>query len=171
MYDAQQGSTSGAHIDMSTASGTNNVHGMAYVHRGTDWFNAAPYFYKQDRNIPATKMSLNCIATPPAARSAAPLIKDKLFVFASYQHTHASDLEIGTSRTAVPSGLTDDRSPAASPMWSERIGAPPESGGRPERAGRNRHSQLIPSRYALLTAKLPTASICSRQRIRISRPA
>src|ERR1700676_2942475 len=27
MYDAQQGSTSGAHIDMSTASGTNSLHG------------------------------------------------------------------------------------------------------------------------------------------------
>jgi len=26
MYDAQQGSTSGAHIDMSTASGTNTLH-------------------------------------------------------------------------------------------------------------------------------------------------
>src|SRR5271168_4407555 len=36
MYDAQQGSTSGAHIDMSTASGTNNVHGNLYVHRGTN---------------------------------------------------------------------------------------------------------------------------------------
>jgi len=33
MYDAQQGSTSGAHIDLSTASGTNTIHGMAYVHR------------------------------------------------------------------------------------------------------------------------------------------
>src|ERR1700689_1707061 len=30
MYDAQQGSTSGAHIDMSTASGTNTIHGQAY---------------------------------------------------------------------------------------------------------------------------------------------
>src|SRR5216684_7835278 len=30
MYDAQQGSTSGAHIDMSTASGTNSLHGSAY---------------------------------------------------------------------------------------------------------------------------------------------
>ncbi|MFY9531521.1 MAG: hypothetical protein WBC04_18110 [Candidatus Acidiferrales bacterium] len=27
MYDAQQGSTSGAHIDMTTASGTNDIHG------------------------------------------------------------------------------------------------------------------------------------------------
>src|SRR5208282_641712 len=43
MYDAQQGSTSGAHIDMSTASGTNAIHGAAYWHRGTDWLNAAPF--------------------------------------------------------------------------------------------------------------------------------
>src|SRR5271156_5234419 len=32
MYDAQQGSTSGAHIDLSTSSGTNNIHGSAYLH-------------------------------------------------------------------------------------------------------------------------------------------
>src|SRR5271166_5398417 len=51
MYDAQQGSTSGAHIDMSTASGTNTIHGQAYWHRGTDWLNAAPFFNKQDPNI------------------------------------------------------------------------------------------------------------------------
>jgi hypothetical protein len=55
MYDAQQGSTSGAHIDMSTASGTNNVHGSAYVHRGTNWLNADPYFFNADPNIPANE--------------------------------------------------------------------------------------------------------------------
>src|SRR5208283_5360678 len=48
MYDAEQGSTSGAHIDMSTASGANAVHGQAYWHRGTGWLNAAPFFYNQD---------------------------------------------------------------------------------------------------------------------------
>src|SRR6202161_2331167 len=36
MYDAQQGSTSGAHIDMSTKSGTNELHGGVYAHRGTN---------------------------------------------------------------------------------------------------------------------------------------
>jgi hypothetical protein len=30
MYDAQQGSTAGAHLDMSTKSGTNALHGSAY---------------------------------------------------------------------------------------------------------------------------------------------
>src|ERR1700683_2160624 len=52
MYDAQQGSTSGAHIDLSTTSGTNQYHGQAYIHRGTDWLNAAPVFDKLDPNIP-----------------------------------------------------------------------------------------------------------------------
>jgi hypothetical protein len=112
MYDAQQGSTSGAHIDLSTASGTNNIHGMAYVHRGTDALNAAPYFYKQDGNIPASQDVPELHRYTAGGQLGAPLIKDKLFAFVSYQHTHASDLEIGTSRTAVPFGLTDDRSAA-----------------------------------------------------------
>jgi hypothetical protein len=112
MYDAQQGSTSGAHIDMSTASGTNTVHGTAYIHRGTDWLNAAPYFYNQDANIPANEKVPQLHRYVLGGAIGGPIIKDKLFGFASYQHTHASDLEIGTSRTAVPFGLTDDRSAA-----------------------------------------------------------
>src|SRR5215469_2741655 len=54
MYDAQQGSTSGAHIDMSTAAGTNHFHGNVYAHRGTNWINAAPFFYNQDQDVPAS---------------------------------------------------------------------------------------------------------------------
>src|ERR1700684_110368 len=112
MYDAQQGSTSGAHIDMSTASGTNTLHGSGYVHRGTDWLNAAPYFYKQDNNIPRSEKVPQLHRYTAGGTIGGPLIKDKLFGFASYQHIHVSDLEIGTSRTDAPFGLTDDRSAA-----------------------------------------------------------
>jgi len=113
MYDAQQGSTSGAHIDMSTASGTNIFHGSAYIHRETDWLNAAPYFNKQDANIPANEKTPQLHRYAAGGTFGGPLIKDKLFGFLSYQHIHDSDTEIGTSRTAVPFGLTDDRSAAA----------------------------------------------------------
>ena len=113
MYDAQQGSTSGAHIDMNTSSGTNSIHGGGYIHRGTDWLNAAPYFYKQDANIPANEKVPELHRYSAGGTLGGPLIKDKLFGFIGYQHVHVSDLEIGTSRTAVPSGLTDDRSPDA----------------------------------------------------------
>ena len=55
MYDAQQGSTSGAHIDMSTASGTNNIHGRSYVHRGTDCAQRRSIFLQADPNIPGNE--------------------------------------------------------------------------------------------------------------------
>ncbi len=113
MYDAQQGSTSGAHVDISTASGTNSMHGSAYVHRGTNWLNAAPFFYNEDPNIPSNEKVPELHRYLAGGTLGGALIKDRLFGFVSYQHTHVSDLEIGTSRTAVPPGLTDDRSPQA----------------------------------------------------------
>ena len=99
MYDAQQGSTSGAHIDMSTASGTNTIHGEAYWHRGTDWLNAAPFFNKQDPNIILANDAVPQLhrETEGGALGGA-LIKDKLFGYVSYQHLHDSDQEIGLSR-------------------------------------------------------------------------
>jgi carboxypeptidase family protein len=113
MYDAQQGSTSGAHIDISTASGTNNLHGSAYLHRGTDALNAAPFFYNADPNIPASDKVPELHRYTAGGGLGAPIIKDKLFAFVSFQHTHDSDQEIGSSRVAVPPGLTSDRSAAA----------------------------------------------------------
>jgi Carboxypeptidase regulatory-like domain len=115
MYDAQQGSTSGAHIDLSTASGTNNMHGSAYVHRGTDALNAAPYFYNADPNIPANDKVPELHRYTAGGTFGAPIIKDKLFGYVSFQHTHDSDQEIGSSRVAVPPGLTDSirNNPAA----------------------------------------------------------
>src|SRR6202050_5198798 len=107
MYDAQQGSTSGAHIDMSTASGTNAIHGSGYVHRGTDWLNAAPFFNKQDPNIPANDKVPQLHRYTLGGTLGGALIKDKLFGFVSYQHLHDSDQEIGLSRLLVPQGLTD----------------------------------------------------------------
>ncbi len=110
MYDAQQGSTSGAHIDMSTASGTNDVHGNFYVHRGTNWLNADPYFFNADPNIPNDEKNPGLHRYSAGGGMGVPIIKNKLFFYGSYQHTHAADQEIGISRPTVPPGLTNDRS-------------------------------------------------------------
>jgi len=110
MYDAQQGSTSGAHIDMSTASGTNDIHGSLYLHRGTNWINAAPFFFNQDSNIPADQKVPGLHRYTLGGTVGAPIKKDKLFGFLSYQHTHVSDEELGISRLTVPHGLSSDRS-------------------------------------------------------------
>jgi Carboxypeptidase regulatory-like domain/TonB dependent receptor len=113
MYDAQQGSTSGAHIDMSTASGANEIHGSLYVHRGTNWINAAPFFFNQDSNIPADQKVPGLHRYSLGGTLGAPIKKDRLFGFLNYQHTHVSDNELGISRLTVPHGLSSDRSAAA----------------------------------------------------------
>jgi len=107
MYDAQQGSTSGAHIDVSTSSGTNGFHGSAYLHRGTDWLNAAPLFFKLDPHIPANEKVPELHREVPGGTFGGPIIKNKLFGFIAYQHVHVSDQETGISRLTVPLGLTD----------------------------------------------------------------
>jgi Carboxypeptidase regulatory-like domain/TonB dependent receptor len=107
MYDAQQGSTSGAHIDMSTASGTNDFHGSLYLHRGTDWLNAAPFFFNEDSNIPADQKVPGLHRYTAGGNVGGPIKKDKLFALLSYQHTHVSDNELGISRLTVPHGLSD----------------------------------------------------------------
>jgi Carboxypeptidase regulatory-like domain len=110
MYDAQQGSTSGAHIDMSTASGTNAYHGTVYGRRGTNWLNAAPFFFKNDPLIAASDPSA---VNPELHRYVAggsfggPILKDKLFGFVAYQHLQVSDQEIGDNEINVPAGLSD----------------------------------------------------------------
>ena len=111
MYDAQQGASSGAHIDLSTSSGTNNYHGNLYLHRGTNWLNAAPFFFNQDDDVPANMKVPELHRYVLGGTVGGPIIKDKLFGFLAYQHLHVSDAEVGDSFLDVPVGLTDDRSP------------------------------------------------------------
>ena len=113
MYDAQQGSDSGAHIDMSTKSGTNQLHGAAYAHRGTNWLNAAPFFFKKDDNIPAADKNPELHRYTAGGDLGGPIVKDKLFGFVGYQHLHISDQETGDELLVVPPGLSDfNRGPA-----------------------------------------------------------
>jgi hypothetical protein len=113
MYDAQQGSTSGAHIDLSTSSGTNAFHGTAYMHRGTSWLNAAPFFFNQDDDIPAYDKVPQLHRYIVGGTAGFPIIKNKLFGYLAYQHLHVSDQEIGDSLLDVPVGLNDTNRTAA----------------------------------------------------------
>ncbi len=113
MYDAQQGSSSGAHIDMSTKSGTNQFRGGVYAHRGTNWINAAPFFFKKDDNIPTVDKNPELHRYNAGGYLGGPIIKNKLFGFVSYQHLHISDQETGDELLVVPPGLSDTNRNAA----------------------------------------------------------
>jgi hypothetical protein len=113
MYDAQQGSTSGAHIDLSTISGTNAFHGTLSGRRGTNWINAAPFFFKNDDDVPGNLKNPQLHRYQVGGTFGGPIIKDKLFGFVSYQHLHVSDQEIGDDFLNVPVGLSDTNRTAA----------------------------------------------------------
>ena len=149
-YDAQQGFNSGAHIDISTSAGSNQYHGAAYLHRGTDWLNAAPLFFKLDPHIAPSNKVPQLHRYIAGATLGGPLLKDKLFGFAAFQHLHTSDQEIGISRLTVPFGLMDTNRTAqgladiANTNFANPNGQPTLSA-----------SQISPVALALFQFKLP----------------
>ena len=108
MYDAQQGQTSGAHIGLITSSGTNDLHGQLYGQRGTNFINAAPFFYKQDvllGTIPQQDVNPQLHKWVAGGTIGGPIIKNKLLFFVGYNHLYTSDQYGALSLFQVPAGL------------------------------------------------------------------
>ncbi len=112
MFDASQGTTAGAHIDVTTKSGTNQMHGSLYGTFGNAALNAAPYFFNQDDTIPANQKVPDLHRGSYGVTFGGPLVKNKLFFFGSYQGTRVRDKLNSLSTAYVPTGLTSDRSAA-----------------------------------------------------------
>ncbi|WP_109489292.1 TonB-dependent receptor [Occallatibacter savannae] len=151
MYDAQQGATSGAQIDVNTATGTNNWHGQMYGSFANNAINSAPYFFKQSYALAQGGVGIfpRSMLNPYLNRWAVggtiggPLAKDKLFLFAAFQHRSDSDRATGFSQMTVPSGLTNDRSLAGLQAADLSWGA------------ESAPSSIDPVAQAILQAKLP----------------
>jgi hypothetical protein len=120
MYDATEGSYSGAHISMQTRSGTNELHGQAYEYHQTSSWNAAPFFFNQDNTFRDPNGPTHGSTVPYLKRNTfgatlgGPILKDKLFFFASYQGQRAVDQDSSLSEAKTLAGLTDTNRDAAS---------------------------------------------------------
>jgi Carboxypeptidase regulatory-like domain len=113
MYDASQGMTSGAHIELTTKSGTNQFHGQIYEYHGTNAWDAAPFFLKAT-GVPQFSDDPGLKRNVFGGTLGGPIIKDKLFFFASYQGQRVADALNGAiSGTVVPPSLTDARDAAS----------------------------------------------------------
>ena len=113
MYDAQQGQTSGAHVEINTSSGSNAFHGQAYGQFGNNFMNADPFFYKQDvalGTLPAADENPQLHRWVAGGTLGGPIAKNRLFFFVGYQHLYDSDPG-ALAQFQVPYGLTSDRSP------------------------------------------------------------
>ncbi len=114
MYDATQGNNSGAHIGVSTKSGTNALHGSVWEQFQNSAMNAAPFFYNaagkdmitQKQILPRPFLNRNAFGGTVGG----PIKKDKLFYFLSYQGVRIADAGPSTKQLTVPFHLTNDRS-------------------------------------------------------------
>ncbi len=144
MFDASQGATAGAHIDVTTKSGTNTLHGSVYGNWETSALNADPFFNKQ---VGQPTPDLHRYVA--GAELGGPILRDRLFFYGSYQYTRARDQLNSSASYYAPSKITDDRSAAGLAPVVHAAGLP---------AG----TAIDPIALAILQAKLPDGSYLIR---------
>ncbi|MDR3772876.1 MAG: carboxypeptidase regulatory-like domain-containing protein [Terracidiphilus sp.] len=118
MYDAQQGATSGAQIDVNTQTGTNNWHASVYGSYANNLLNASPFYFNQSYQLAQQGVGVfpQSMVNPWLRRwdagitAGGPVKTNKLFFFVGYQRRMNEDSGTGLSEATVPFGLTDDRS-------------------------------------------------------------
>ncbi len=150
MYDAQQGATSGAQIDVNTSTGTNNWHGQLYGNYANNMMNASPFFFNQAYRLAQEGIGVfpQSMVNPwlrrwtSGATVGGPVKTNKLFFFGGYQRSFNEDSATGLTEMTVPSGLSNDRSASglenADALW-----------------GGSGAATIDPEAFALLNAKLP----------------
>jgi len=150
MYDASYGRSNGANVDFISKSGTNHFHGNLWEFFRNDALNANDYFLNQNGQ-PRPVLKQNQFG----GTFGGPIVKDKTFVFGSYQATIQRNGEtpnVSLASAFLPQ-LTNDRSPAA---LGKLFGG--QSGAVGGVAVASDGSNINPVALALLNAKLPDGS-------------
>jgi hypothetical protein len=92
MFDASQGATAGAHVDVTTRSGTNSLHGDVRGMIEANPINANPFFNKQEEiNLQEPNAPPDLHRSEIGGDVGGPIRKDKLFFFLAYDYLRAAD--------------------------------------------------------------------------------
>jgi hypothetical protein len=164
MYDASQGSTSGAHIELTTKSGTNQYHGQAYEYFQNNDFDAAPTFFISNPAAGVSPGAPGLHRNVFGGTLGGPIKKDKLFFFASAQGQRVADALNGAiSGVPTIAGLTSSNRDAQDLAnlvnfdegLSPTLGGPCTSAGRVQcvTVGAGTANPIDPVSLALVQAK------------------
>ena len=93
-FDAEQGLAGGAVINVQIKSGTNELHGSAFEYYNSNTTKAKPFF------LPSGQRNPKYIFNQFGASLGGPVIKNKLFYFASYEATR--DRKFASSLSSIP---------------------------------------------------------------------
>jgi len=145
-YDATYGRGAGANVNVVTKSGTNTVHGSAFEFVRNNIFNANDFFLNRNGQ-PRPIMKQNQFG----GTLGGPIVKDKLFIFGSYQGTRqVIGLGSGSLQSVVLPPLTNDRS--ATKLGGQFCGQKGANGGVAVACD---GSNINPVSLKLLNDKLP----------------
>ena len=124
-FDAETGLAGGAAINVSIKSGTNALHGSLFEYHNSNATKAKPFF------LPAGERKPKAIFNQMGATAGGPLIKNKLFMFGSYEGTF--DRQFGSRLETIPTPAIrrGDMSASTTPMYDPATGAANGTGRTP----------------------------------------
>ncbi len=151
LYDAGYGRGAGANVEVVTKSGSNQLHGSVFEFLRNDKLNANDFFLNQAPNPSRAAMKQNQFG----GTLGAPVIKDKFFLFGSYQGTRqVNGLSPGSLQSfTTPTELTSDRSAAA--LGAQFCGQKGAQGGVAVACD---GSNINPVALKLLSANIPNGT-------------
>ena len=115
-FDAEQGLAGGAAINVSTKSGSNQIHGAVYDYHTNNRLKARPFF------LPANQGKPKLVYTQWGGAIGGPIKKNHLFYFANYEETF--DRRNAQLFGTVPNALmkAGDLSASATPIYDPATG-------------------------------------------------
>lgn len=151
LFDAATGRNGGGNFQLVSKSGTNDFHGSLYHYFQNDKLIANDFFFNRaGLERPVLQRNEGGVTV------GGPLVRDKTFIFGSYQFTRAntSFVDEATNTRRVPRALTDDRSDAGINSFVQAIW--------PTNAGPVNLSAINPISRELLKATFPDGSYLVR---------
>jgi hypothetical protein len=117
-FDAEQGLSGGAAVNLQIKSGTNAFHGSAFWYHNNQHLNAYPYFSNRREDKP------KFIANQPGGSVGGPIRRNRIFFFASYERT--AENSNATRFLDVPTAAMrrGDLSGSPNPIYDPLSGAP-----------------------------------------------
>ena len=115
-FDAENGIAGGASINVTTKSGTNELHGSIFEFHNDNALNARPYF------LPAGQQKPKRILNQFGGSLGGPIIKNQLFYFVSYEATYDRKLASGFATVPTAAVRTGDMSASTRGIYDPSSG-------------------------------------------------
>ncbi|MGH9628689.1 MAG: TonB-dependent receptor domain-containing protein, partial [Bryobacteraceae bacterium] len=115
-FDAEQGLAGGSAVSVQIKSGTNDLHGSAFLYHNNNNTKARPFFLPADRDKP------KWVYNQFGGTIGGPIVRNKLFYFASYEGT--TDRQFAFTLVDVPTAAMKrgDMSASANPIYDPLTG-------------------------------------------------